>query len=98
MGEVVRTGYQSRLLDFSGYRLFYQEDNLKELLCMVTCIALAIVIILGIIGLPLVYFIGSANSEWLRQSRGIELPWYRAGFLSVSIEDVGADIDMTDTR
>lgn len=55
-------------------------------------VVLLLILILGL-GVPVAYLEGSAKAQWLEETRGIELPWYRAAFLDVDIGDHQIDLD-----
>ena len=41
---------------------------------------------------PFMYLEGSAKSEWLKQTRNIDIPWYKAVFLNVNTQDINDTI------
>jgi hypothetical protein len=48
------------------------------------------VVVFLFLGLSLhsrIYLEGSAKSDWLKQERNVDIPWYRAVFLDVEIND-----------
>ena len=61
------------------------DEELKALLGVIVLIILAISIICA----PIVYLDGKAKSVYIKELKGIDLPWYRAAFLKVQIHDVG---------
>jgi hypothetical protein len=38
------------------------------------------------------YLEGAAKADWIRHTRGIELPWYRAVFLRVEVTTIDAQV------
>ena len=38
------------------------------------------------------YLEGAAKADWIRHTRGIELPWYRAVFLRVEVTTLDAQV------
>lgn len=59
-----------------------------EILGVIVGVFLACAILLLLIALPITYLEGEAKAEWIRQNKGIELPWHKAAFLDVEINDV----------
>lgn len=56
-------------------------------------VIVVIFVILGslfIICLPIAYFDGSAKSSYLQQVQGIDIPWYKATWLTVNAAGVNA--------
>ena len=45
-----------------------------------------------IICLPVAYFDGSAKSEYLKQTQGLDLTWYRATWLEVNVSGISATL------
>ena len=43
--------------------------------------------------LPIAWFEGHAKSRWLKETKGVEIPWYESTFLSVEINSVDASIN-----
>lgn len=58
---------------------------------MVSLLALSITIILLLCS-PFLYLEGAAKSEWFKQTRNIDIPWYKAAFLNVNTQDINANI------
>lgn len=50
---------------------------------------------IAIIMTPLLYMDGRAKSRWIKETRGIDIPWYEASFLPVEISssDIEASIN-----
>ena len=46
---------------------------------------LIISVVITIISTPLMYFNGLAKSEYLQQTEGVTIPWYRACWLDIQI-------------
>lgn len=53
---------------------------------------LAVMAALAIVFLPMMYFDGTAKAEYLKRTRGMDMPWYRATFLTVHVNDVEAEV------
>jgi len=58
--------------------------------CLHFILAVSVIVFVAIFALalllaPVAYLDGSAKSAWLEQTRGIEIPWYQATWLSVDI-------------
>ena len=51
-----------------------------------------VALLVFLIFLPLSYLDGSAKSAFLKEQRGIELPWYQSTFLSVQINDANISV------
>ena len=51
-----------------------------------------IMIIICFISIPFLWLEGNAKSDYLKQSQGISLPWYKACFLEVNASGVSATI------
>lgn len=49
-------------------------------------------LVIAAVVVPLMYFDGMAKSAWLKQSRGMDIPWHQACFLDVKINEVDASI------
>ena len=54
----------------------------------------AIMLGLLVILFPLFYLDGQAKSAWLKESRGIDLPWWKAAPLVIEINDTDATLDL----
>jgi hypothetical protein len=67
------------------------RDDFRFGLFMVGFIA-AIFVVIGLIVSPLAYFDGQAKSRWIKETKGIDIPWYEATFLVVEINSVDAEI------
>lgn len=65
---------------------------MKQLILIIGSIMLACVVCMAILISPIAYFDGSAKSDWLKQTRGVDIPWYRATWLNVQINDVDAAV------
>lgn len=73
-------------------------DDIIELLVIMATIAVGCVVILGCITVPISYFDGQAKSAWIKQTRGIDMPWYQATFLSMSVSDMDARVEMKPSK
>ena len=51
-------------------------------------------LLLAMVCLPIVWFDGHAKSSWIKQSRGIELPWYEATWLDIEINSVDGQLQI----
>ena len=65
---------------------------MKEELAIIGIVAAFLAVAVSLIITPIAYFDGSAKSDWLKQTRGIEIPWYRATWLEVNISDIDANV------
>jgi len=59
------------------------KDDLIDLALIVG----ASILVLFLVFAPMIYASGSANSRLLKDLRGIELPWYQAAWVNVTITD-----------
>jgi len=66
----------------------------REALLPIVCFALLALLLCATVITPIMYLEGSAKSEWIAQTRGVELPWYRAAWLDVNIQDVDGELSM----
>ena len=55
--------------------------------------------VLGFIGsfvgsfvVSMTYLEGAAKADWIRHTRGIEMPWYRAAFLRIEVTTLDAEV------
>ncbi len=55
---------------------------------------LVVALLIGCIITPIAWFDGHAKSAWLKQTRGIDIPWTQATFLDVKINDTDANVRM----
>jgi hypothetical protein len=62
----------------------------KELIGFLAFIFLIVVFI----GLPITYLEGSAKSEYLKQAKNINLPWYQAAYLQIDINQTDANVKL----
>jgi hypothetical protein len=53
--------------------------------------ALILAIILSVTT-PIAWFDGHAKSDYLKQTRGLNIPWYEATFLTVRLDSVDAEL------
>ena len=65
---------------------------MKEPILIFSGIMLACVVLIALLITPIAYFDGSAKSDWLKQTRGVDIPWYRATWLNVQINEVDAEV------
>lgn len=63
-----------------------ERGDIKDMAALALFCAI-IVIAVTAIALPLAWFDGHAKSNWLSQTRGVEIPWYEATFLDVNVQD-----------
>lgn len=68
------------------------SKDFKDFVKIVGGMFIVIFIGCGVIMSPFVYLQGSAKSDWLKQSQNIEIPWYKAVFLNVNVQDINARI------
>lgn len=54
---------------------------------------LAFLVLAASIGLPVAWFDGHAKAAYIKQSQGIEIPWYQATFLEVQVNNVTAKVE-----
>lgn len=69
-------------------------DDIREALTFLACLLTGIFIIFASIFTPLIYLTGTANSRWLKETRGLDIPWHEAAFLDLKINDVEANVDI----
>lgn len=63
-------------------------NELKDLLVIV-----AIVFVVSIfVVFPFAWFDGHAKARWIKETKGVDVPWYEATFLSVEINTVDAEV------
>jgi len=41
---------------------------------------------------PIAYFMGSANAAWIKETKGVDIPWYQAAFYNVQINEINAEV------
>jgi hypothetical protein len=75
-----------------GMVFAYMKGLIKEIMTVVGVVILAGVMCATPIIAPILYFEGTAKSNWLKQTRGVDIPWYSAMWLDVQINDVGAEV------
>lgn len=51
-----------------------------------------IMLIICFVSIPFLWFDGNAKADYLKQSQGINLPWYKACFLEVNTSGISATI------
>lgn len=68
------------------------NTKMKKLILMIGGIILASVVFMALLMTPFAYLVGTAKSDWFKQTRGLDIPWYRATWLNVQINDVDADV------
>jgi len=73
-----------------------RED--RKFLAVLACVVVGVFLLIGAIISPFVYMEGVATSNWLKQTRGVNIPWYEAALLDVKINDVDASVDVTEPR
>lgn len=66
----------------------FEIDDLKFFAALCGIIALLVAVII----LPLAWFEGHAKSAYIKQTQGIELPWYQSAWLQVSVNNVNAKV------
>ena len=52
-----------------------------------------VAILFAVLLTPVVWLDGRAKSEYLRQTQGLEIPWYQAAWLNVDINSVNLKVD-----
>jgi hypothetical protein len=62
---------------------------MKDLIQLMCFLGAIFVLIL----LPIAWFDGNAKSVYLKQVKGIEIPWHQATFLTVQINTVDATVE-----
>lgn len=67
------------------------KDDVQLLWILVGGLVITFAILAAVI-LPLVYLDGSAKSRWIKETRGIDMPWYEAMALHVEINSIDAEI------
>lgn len=63
------------------------RQDIKEFFLIISMAVIAMLILIVSITLPVAYFDGRAKSTYLKEYRGIEMPWYQSTFMSVEIND-----------
>lgn len=66
----------------------FDKDDVKFFATMFVGVAL----LLAVIIFPIAWFDGNAKAAYLKQTQGIEIPWYQATWLEVSINNVNAKV------
>ena len=66
---------------------------LTDVLEVIMITVMIVVVIVMLVVLPMLYLCGRANADVLRNQHGIDMPWYRAAFITVRVDTVKADID-----
>lgn len=69
------------------------KDTLKSILEVAALMIAVIAVLMLVVALPLVWAVGNAHSDYLRQAHGIEVPWYKAAFLTVTVTGVKAEVN-----
>lgn len=64
---------------------------IKDILHVTMC-GILIILIICFVSIPFLWLDGSAKSDYLKQSQGINLPWHKACFLEVNASGIGATI------
>ena len=68
-------------------------EDFKDIYFPVFMTVIGILLIGASIAIPMAYFEGSAKSNYLKEYRGIEMPWYQSVFMSVEINDAKIKIE-----
>lgn len=55
-------------------------------------IAFSILAGFGLLIGSMTYLEGAAKADWIRQTRGIDMPWYRAAFLRIEVTTLDAEV------
>ena len=63
-----------------------------KFLCSVFGMTIVIVVFVGLLVSPLAYLDGRAKSRWIKETRGIDIPWYEAMILKVHVNSIDADV------
>lgn len=64
---------------------------MKEALVPIVVIFALVVLVVCIV-LPIAYLDGQAKAAYLKLTRGIDIPWYQATFLDVSVNNINAEV------
>jgi hypothetical protein len=65
---------------------------MKELILITGGVMATFVMFIALLIVPSIYLEGAAKSDWIRHTRGIEMPWYRAAFLNIEVMDMDAEV------
>ena len=57
-----------------------------------TLIGLLFLSVLLIVVVPVTWFEGHAKADWLKQTRGVDMPWYEAVWINVNTLDATATV------
>lgn len=60
-------------------------DDLKDFLSFMIVLFGGVLLLVSIIAVPFTYLEGSAKSDYLQETKGIDIAWYRAAFLPDSV-------------
>jgi hypothetical protein len=60
-------------------------EDILELVVGIAAIIIGAALFITAIGFPIAWFDGHAKSAYLKQTQGIDIPWYQATFLEVTI-------------
>ena len=63
---------------------------MKELLGLLGAGLVIIICFFTFVLLPVAWFDGHAKSSWIKQTRGVDIPWHQATWLSVEINSADA--------
>lgn len=66
----------------------FDKDDVKFFATMFVGVTLLVAVIIT----PIAWFDGHAKAAYLKQTQGIEIPWYQATWLEVSINNVNAKV------
>lgn len=67
-------------------------DEVKEFVLGGLLILIGMAFFMAAIITPIMYLEGSAKSSWIKEQRGISMPWYKAAFLDIQINEVKGEI------
>ena len=70
----------------------------KDDLQIACTVIIGIILLLFVITFPFVWFSGHAKSAYIKQTQGIDVPWYHATWLEVTVNDVGVKVKNEDTH
>jgi|688.fasta_scaffold15454_7 hypothetical protein len=67
------------------------SERLK-LLCIFIGSIMSAILLIAVLVIPIMYLDGRAKSRWIKETKGIDMPWYEATHLNVQVNSIDADV------
>jgi steroid 5-alpha reductase family enzyme len=68
------------------------RDFIEECFIPMVFMVLVVIALVVVITLPIMWFDGHAKSRWIKQTKNIDIVWYEATFIDLSVTDNKLDI------